>query len=89
MTQLNLATSPELEDLATVIRQAESEVVVLRDALTLIMLGEREDVTIALTARENLVARSGQLSGLRLAWGIVTGQKWAPEHPDLHVSSNG
>lgn len=81
------AVEPEglLKDLAEEIRRTEIQVVDLQGAFLLAVLEFERDpepnVTVALSAREDMVARGGYLSGLRVAWRIIAGVEWPSDHP--------
>lgn len=72
------------DDLAECIRLCEAEVVELKHRVTIVMAGDHADVVVVgLNAREKLMVRGGQLSGLRIAWEVLTGERWELQHPQL------
>lgn len=86
MKTTKLPDCGQMDGLSEVIRYTEHQVVYLQSNLEVVMAEPSDDVTEGLVAREMYVMRAGQLSGLKLAWLIMTGSEWMTEHPNLHVA---
>lgn len=75
--------------LAQVIRDFETETMRLKVVFDDLIKVPREGSPVAaFDARERLVASFSQLTGVRMAWEIMTDELWITENPDMQVAES-